>query len=277
MNRILDMITMILKGLKGLQSNLHKKAIYKAELRKYGLNWFTQKKLKHQSKSVIHKHQFEDTIFYYKNGGDFLHLLKEIFLDGIYKADLSMKPYIIDGGANIGLSVAYFMINHPEAVVEAFEPDPQNFKLLKKNSEKWANNVYLHQAALWRENGTINFSDTGDMSSKIEENKEGTIVRAIRLKDLLNRKVSLLKLDIEGAEYDVLLDIVDSLQQVENLFVEYHGNLDETFKLTHILSMLEKVGFRYYIKSASDVHKHPFSRIPEKYTYDMQLNLFFFR
>ncbi len=64
---------------------------------------------------------------------ELLHGLKEIFLDEIYKQNLPSKPYIIDCGANIGLSVIYMKRFFPGAEIIAFEPDEQNFKFLEEN------------------------------------------------------------------------------------------------------------------------------------------------
>jgi FkbM family methyltransferase len=43
-----------------------------------------------------------------------------------------MSPYIIDAGANIGLSIIYFKKKYPNSKIVAFEPDKLIFNILKK-------------------------------------------------------------------------------------------------------------------------------------------------
>ena len=43
------------------------------------------------------------------------------------------RPLIIDAGANIGASAAYFALTYPTAIIAAIEPDLGNFELLRRN------------------------------------------------------------------------------------------------------------------------------------------------
>jgi hypothetical protein len=117
------------------------------------------------------------------------------------------------------------------------------------------------------------------MSSKINLEKENSQqVKAIRLKDYLNNKVDFLKIDIEGAEYRVLKDISEKLTNVENLFLEYHGNFNQNDELVEIFEIISKSGFQFYIKEAVSVFDHPFLHKKDlKIPYDVQLNIFCFR
>ena len=67
--------------------------------------------------------------------------------------------------------------------------------------------VQLRPEAVWIENTTLNFSNEASMSSKIEETDSSNVkkVKAIRLRDLLDKKVEFLKIDIEGAELECFL------------------------------------------------------------------------
>ncbi len=212
---------------------------------------------------------------------ELLHGIKEIFLDEIYKQDLPAEPYIIDCGANIGLSVIYMKWKYPGAEIVAFEPDEQNFNLLEKNVRSFGfSRVTLKKEAVWIENTILKFASEGSMSSKIETVKNGgTIdVKAMRLKDYLNRKVDFLKIDIEGAEFLVIKDIRDNLHFVNNLFVEYHGNFIQQNELAELIDVIKNCGFTYYIKEATEVYKTPFTRTKNPLIpYDIQLNIFCFR
>ena len=114
----------------------------------------------------------------------------------------------------------------------------------------------------------------GSLSSNIDENNN--LVKAVRLRDYLDKPVEFLKIDIEGAEYEVLRDCKDRLHNVVNLFVEYHSLLNEDQKLSEILQIIKDAGFRFYIKEAWENMKYPF--IDKKgLHFDLQLNIFCYR
>ncbi len=65
------------------------------------------------------------------DSASFLSSFKEIFVDKIYAFPQAGKaPRILDLGANIGLSVLYFKSLFPDALIEAYEPDPQIFNFV---------------------------------------------------------------------------------------------------------------------------------------------------
>ena len=86
----------------------------------------------------------------------------------------------------------------------------------------------------------------------------------------------MLKMDIEGAEVDVLLDCQGCISKVKNLFVEYHSWKDQRQRLDEILFLLSRNGFRYFIKPVSD-RKHPFLDRGKEPCIDLQLNIFAYR
>lgn len=267
-----------LKALKeGVNSVIDK--IFDNPLRKIGVTWLQLRLLKYFPKSELQNHSLfgKETYFYGKD--EYLYGLKEIFVDEIYLQKLPENSYIIDCGAHIGLSIIYLKRLCPRADIIAFEPDLTNFNVLKKNIDSHGLSfVELKNEAVWTSNTTLSFIAGGNMSSKIGTVADTTVkVKAIKLRDLLIRKVDFLKLDIEGAEFDVIKDIQDKLLMVESLFIEYHGSFEQNNELIEILLIVTKCGFIYYIKEATPVYKHPFLRIDSNKSYDIQLNIFCFR
>jgi hypothetical protein len=111
-----------------------------------------------------------------------------------------------------------------------------------------------------------------DMSDK------GVEVKAVRLKNLLDRPVDFLKIDIEGAEYEVIKDSADSLQQVKRMFLEYHGRFEQNDELLEMLNIVRAAGFQFYIREAAPVHPIPFRpKRSGELPYDVQLNIFCLR
>lgn len=248
-----------------------------------GLSRYKAWKLKHLPYNSPHTFDLKGTTIHFNNGPELLHSLKEIFIDEVYRIPFrNNAPYIIDCGSNIGLAILYLTRQYPDARIIAFEPDSANFSFLQKNIA--ANNlvnVELHKEAVWKEDTTLQFASEGTLGSRINQDGAGqdTIsVKATRLKNLLDRPVDFLKMDIEGAEYEVLKDCADSLRHVDNLFIEFHGYFNKMHELTEILQIVQDNHFSYYIREAATVYPTPFYRKnAPKYQYDIQLNIFCFK
>lgn len=255
------------------------KNIFNNELKKADLNWLKVRALKYAEPGKEDVYDLKGRKIHFKNGDELLHSLKEIYVDEIYKIRFdSPTPYIIDCGANIGLSILYLKELSPSARIIGFEPDDTNYALLKKNTAG-LENVEAIQKAVWKENGTIQFAGLGSLSSKIVTDNEATTasIPAVRLRDYLTQPVDLLKLDIEGAEYIVIKDCADKLSSVKNLFIEYHGYFQNQDELNEIVSLLSENKFRYYIREAAETYRTPFFRQEKSPNYDIQLNIFCFR
>lgn len=268
----------IVEGIKHQFSKLTK-AISNED---HGLSILQLKYLKHLPKGTELKTL--DTKFgriHFTSAPDLYHSLEEIFSDKIYLQSLSQGSYILDCGSNIGLSILYLKNICPSATIEAFEPDAANFALLEKNiNYNKLSNVNLHQKAVWDDNTTLIFENKGSLASKVDAAAtEGTRVEAVRLRDFIYKDVDFLKIDIEGAEYPVMKDIEDKLHHVKTMFLEYHGTFDQNGELIEMLGMVNKAGFKFYIREAGVVHKTPFHRPNDGIAriYDVQLNIFCFR
>lgn len=256
-------------------------SLFKNPYKNVGISWIKIKELKHLAPGKRRKQTFLDKTIYFTAPSEFLYGVKEIFINEIYKQEFQPFPYIIDCGANIGLSVIYIKERCPEARIIAFEPDEINFSLLQDNIASFGySNVILKKEAVWTKNTQLNFTESGSMSSRIDDSAgiNNKMVNAVRLKDLLTERIDFLKMDIEGAEYAVIEDIKENLSYVKNLFIEYHGTFQQTHELSDILAWITKSGFSCYIKEAAAVYKSPFLRDGrENYAYDVQLNIFCFR
>jgi FkbM family methyltransferase len=270
---------MLLNAIKGFLNKKQKNDAYKRRYKSTGLTWLRIKYLKHANHHEIKYHNLLGKQVAYKNGGELMHGLVEIFADEIYKISLPGNATIIDCGANIGLSVLYLKQNHPDAKVIAFEPDAINFELLQKNVKTFGlTNVELRREAVWNKNEVLHFNNAGSQASRIsDQNNDSVEVEAIRLRDIIDKKIDFLKIDIEGAEYDVLVDIADKLHLVESLFVEYHGKFHQNKELIELLSIINSNGFIFYIQEAAKVYDAPFSIIQRHPDYDLQLNIFCMR
>lgn len=192
-------------------------------------------------------------------------------------------PVIIDGGANIGLTTLYWKQQFPEARVTAFEPGPHVFDALTTNIERFGlKNVKLVQKGLWKKDGSLTFeadkTGGGHFSQYPAEDSVETVkVPVTRLSAHLEaERIDMVKLDIEGAETEVLLEAANDLDRVDHLFVEYHSYPEKEQRLDEVLALLREVGFRIHIQPEI-VAKQPFVERSRYNGMDHSLNIFAYR
>jgi len=246
----------------------------------YGISWFKLKILKHQDYNEPGEINIGSTNVKFNHPPELLHSVKEIFIDKVYEISTQQNsPYIIDCGANIGLSVIYLKSRYPDSAIIAFEPDKNNFSLLQHNTKNLTG-IQIENKAVWDADEKLIFTMDGTQSSSLVKGESSSLpsqeVTAIRLKNLIDREVFFLKIDIEGAEYRVIRDCREVLGKVKFLFVEYHGTFSEQKQLLEILQILSESGFKFYIKEADNVYPTPFA-IKKNKEFDIQINIFAFR
>lgn len=207
----------------------------------------------------------------------FIWQFKDIFVDNIFELNAGKEiPVIYDCGANIGMSCLYFKKMAPKASIKAFEPDQYISGFLKKNLiQNGFNDIEIIEKAVWINNNGVSFNSDGADGGSILGEGNKIDLESIRLRDLLmaEENIDLLKMDIEGAEFEVILDCQDHLSRVQNIFIEYHSWNNSSQNLSKILNVLEKNNFRYYIE---DLHKRkiPFVNKASNQIMDLQLNIF---
>ncbi len=190
------------------------------------------------------------------------YLFKEVFMSNEYYFEpATRKPLIIDCGANIGMSVLYFKKLYPLSRVIAFEANPHAYKLLESNMvENNVENVELHNIALYDKETEISFfvgSNAGTVTGSIKKDRGGLRelrVKTHRLSQFLENleSVDLIKMDVEGAELNILTDLINSstINKAKEYIIEYHHNMKEDKSmLGGFLQKFEDNGFSYNIKS----------------------------
>jgi FkbM family methyltransferase len=179
-------------------------------------------------------HELDGLNLVYDKISDAIGLYDEIFCSKCYDFKVDKPdPYIIDGGGNIGMATLRFLKLYPKARVVTFEPQPEVFKRLQANivNNLYSDNVRLVNAALSDVDGEASFNrlvdghtdccaslkDAPGMNDKIT-------VKTVTLLPYIDRRVDLLKLDIEGSEYETLTRVseADLFKMVDRLIIEYH-------------------------------------------------------
>lgn len=120
--------------------------------------------------------------------------------------------------------------------MHAFEPHPETFRRLQQNVElNQRGNVTLHNLALGSAEGSVFFTDGSQdtLNHVVTEASQpaGTIVVPSRRTDALCQEFGIrpevVKIDVEGFEYDVLEGFGEELSSVELLIVEMNEKADE--------------------------------------------------
>jgi FkbM family methyltransferase len=153
--------------------------------------------------------------------------------------DIKKGDVTIDCGANVGDVTSELAARG--AMVYAFEPHPQACQVLRKRFEgNWK--VRVINQAVWRERGTMKLymhkdSTAGPVELSVaalllsdKDNVDANEFVEVETVDFaafiksLKKQVKLIKMDIEGAEYDVLLHLIrtGAIQHIEGVLVETH-------------------------------------------------------
>lgn len=216
--------------------------------------------------------------FHLPDAQSFVYQFKEIFFEEYYYFKTEKKvPIIIDCGSNIGLSILYFKEKYPQSHIKAFEADKNIADYLKRNLEtnNAIQNVTIYQKAVWIDNNGIEMSLEGADTGSIIGTENRQKIDSIRLKDILEKEneVDMLKMDIEGAEIEVIKDCEEVLNKCKRIFIEYHDYQNSKQTLSEILAILEKNNFRYFIKN-EQTRRLPFVDVHSKNQFNLQVNIF---
>jgi FkbM family methyltransferase len=155
------------------------------------------------------------------------------------------KPFfIIDAGANIGLTTILFKAMLPQSKIISLEPDRNNYAMAKKNFQSNAmNDVMVRQRALWPT--SINLEMVNDFRDKMEwslrvQQSEGGFIKSDTPKDTisdLGGSVDIFKIDIEGGEFNIF-DAANDLSWLANvkmIAVEIHEEYNAREKIISLL------------------------------------------
>lgn len=200
--------------------------------------------------SIINSLDFIDgPTFKISDGPGAAYIFHEIFLRDQYPKRLLRAAHtIVDVGSNIGLFSYYARLHAPHARILAFEADPTTFAIMDENLAD--QDIARFHRAVASQSGTIDFysSPTSGWSSLYPvlgaANARRVVVKAEPLSQALHGidKIDFLKIDVEGAEYDILLgdkalwDI-----PIRNLVVEVdRAPRDPRYTISALLDLLRK-------------------------------------
>ena len=192
------------------------------------------------------KVKFSDSFIIFHNSFEANQGGTKLFTCGVYDYDNIMFAKILIGsevgtffdvGANIGI-YSLILSENPLISVFSFEPHPVTFKVLNNNIlNNGRDNIFLFQNVVGAERRKVNFSGTPVSSTNRVITNEGSSslrLEQIKLSTIIKQYQSLptvLKIDTEGYEYEVLLGLEEYLGEIKLLIVEISENEDKIMKL----------------------------------------------
>lgn len=134
--------------------------------------------------------------------------------------------WMIDAGAYIGDTSAYFLSRFPDLKVIALEPNPSSYEMAKLNLKSYGERAILLQKGLHITDGAAFFSGDGTAAHIGEVGFE---IDCTTVSSLLERyaipRLDILKMDIEGAEEGIFNSNPEIwLNRIDLLIIEIHGS-----------------------------------------------------
>jgi FkbM family methyltransferase len=171
----------------------------------------------------------------------------ELLLDDCYGLNALRRrghvESILDIGANVGLFTLAARAAFPNARIHAYEPNPALEASLGRHARQVGADYFLE--AVGRCSGYVTLAEPSESSVLVSTRPDvtGTIPQTA-LSEALRRlggRADLVKLDCEGAEWE-LLDDRQSWECVSHLTMEYH--LRDARGHDTVLRALQQLGFR---------------------------------
>jgi FkbM family methyltransferase len=170
-------------------------------------------------------------------------VFRQVFIEGEYDLIPPEAPpvrTVLDCGANVGITTAYFATIFPDARLFAIEPDPSNFELLQKNSRPFRDRVYCLNTGVWShrvglkvESGS--YRDGREWATRVRpvSNGEDADLQAMSIQNVMQEHsldaIDFLKIDVEGSEEALFGQGYQQwLSSVRMMMVELHGDEAES-------------------------------------------------
>jgi len=172
---------------------------------------------------------------------DFYHLVpnREGDVDDFIRSHLRKGSVFVDVGANVG----YYTLVASKLLgsygrVYAIEPVPSTAIILKANVKlNDCQNVFVYDVAAWSSEGEVTLKipeSAYDYASAVIGNNRGrkVTVKATTLNEILQDTwVDLVKIDVEGAEHEVLMGANKSIDKIKYIVIELTRNVEEVLRL----------------------------------------------
>lgn len=201
---------------------------------------------------------------YLRRGTSDLPVYRQVFLNGEYEMKVNTTPkLIIDLGANIGLFSLLMKKKFPNSQIIAIEADPNNFLVLRQNLERYSDIICIN-AAIWNINTKLkvdsndNIAEWGKTVSLMSKEEKGAIViDGITMNDVKREYsldiIDILKIDIEGAEFELFLSNTEWLDDVKMVIIEFHDSVNKNTSSSFFRELSKRSEYSFNISGENVV------------------------
>jgi FkbM family methyltransferase len=198
--------------------------------------------------NLVHRYSGKPCKIFLRSDNDADHFIFWEFLGGFYEPPSSASA-IVDCGANIGLFALHAGLVFPNAGITCYEPDMKNYDLLRKNLAQ--NNIYADcvPCGVWSSkiSGYFHPRKSFDGFISLEPSEFPVECDVPKIGE-----GTWLKMDVEGAEYEVLPVIMKNETLPNHVSLEIH---DFHVRGGNLISLLQSKG--YNLRIVTDESKQP--------------------
>ena len=217
--------------------------------------------LRHHGKQTVVVDADDGVRFHVRVNTSDILVIWEIWKAKIYdeaRFPIHAEDVVVDIGGHIGGFAIRAAKLATHGHVYAYEASGRNYTLLEKNRQ--LNNVvnlHIHNKAVSDKTGEMKFfmpSNNGALGSLMQETDSPMeIVQATTLSHIVEEnnieQIDYLKLDVEGAEYDILLNCpTDTLGKVKRIVMEYHEFSDDKRNHRDLVNLLKSHDFQVVVE-----------------------------
>lgn len=172
---------------------------------------------------------------------------------------LSQNESYLDLGAYCGDTIEEFlkyMGGNKYSKIIALEPDEKTFNKLSAYAEK-LDNIMLYQYGIWNKTDTLMFENKGGRNSSIDKNivigKKSRTVKVTSIDDIVKgEKISYIKFDVEGAEYEALKGGINTIKNFSpKMNIAAYHHCEDFFKLPLLVHKINS-NYNFYLR------QHPY-------------------
>jgi FkbM family methyltransferase len=180
----------------------------------------------------------------------------------IIDESLTSDSVVYSFGVGTDISFDLEMINHYNTIIHAFDPTPKSIQWLK--TQKISDKFVFHPFGIASKNGKIDLylpqNEKHVSGSILPEMISASSKLSVEVFDLLSimnmlnhNYIDILKMDIEGAEYDVIQNIIDSKLKIKQILIEFHHRFPAIGikKTRQAIKILNDAGYKIFDVSPS--------------------------
>gem|GEM_PF-1090707 len=187
-------------------------------------------------------------------------VVHELYFAGSYGRAMNFlknlpgEPLVFDLGGNIGLFSLLAALTHPSARIHAYEPGPPNYQVFEMNclaNPSLARRIHLHKEAVGGQTRVADwffdeFNPGGSGMFGSSGLKYQVQIRAFaEIISSMTSDIALAKIDIEGAEYEILTSIPPEFwQRIQAISLELHSDPAGKISPARFMEQMKQFGFK---------------------------------